>query len=333
MRAVLVKEQTQKGESMTFIGIDVSKAKLDVASFCAETGEIQRAMFKNTVKGHDSLNIWLEAFPSCRVALEATGSYHQRLVLSLQAQDIYVSVLNPAQVSYFIKSQQRRNKTDQADALWLAVYARERQPAMTASLDHSRQSLAREIQAIAKEITRLKNRLEAAEHGQVHGNVVSSLKRRIASLEDEKRTLEEELEKETRQSSAQQLDLLVTIPGIAVRTACLVLAEVGDPRRFLSARKLVAFAGLTPSRFESGSSVKKRSQISRLGSAHLRHILYMPCLAAIRFNPIINDFFSQLVKRGKHKKVAVIACMAKLLKIIFGVLSHQKPFDSSWLKA
>ena len=310
---------------MTFVGVDVSKAKLDVAAL-ATTGEIRRKKFGNTAQGHAELMTWLERFTSCRVAVEATGTYHQCLTAALQAGGIYVSVLNPAQVSYFVKSQQRRNKTDKADALWLAVYAKERQPASTLLVD-SRQSLAREIGALAKDITRLKNRLEAAESGQAHAKVAASLKRRIAALEEEKKEFEAELEQETKTTHEPELSLLVSIPGIGKRSACILLAELGEVRRFASARKLVAFAGLTPAQFESGTSIIRRSAISRLGSNHLRRILFMPCLAAIRFNPIIKGFFERLVQGGKHKKAALVACMAKLLKIVYGVLTHQKPFD------
>lgn len=314
---------------MTFVGIDVSKADLDVAAL-AMTGEVQQETFENTAQGHTELLGWLERLPDCRVAVEATASYHQRLTSSLQEHDVYVSVLNPGQVSHFVKSQHRRNKTDKADALWLAVYAKERQPAASLMVNLSRQSLAREIGALSKDITRLKNRLEAAESGQVHAEVAASIKRRIEALEEEKRVLEEELGQATKRSNEHELSLLTSIPGLGVRTACLLLAELGEVRRFTTARSLVAFAGLTPARFESGSSIARRSAISRMGSSHMRRILYMPCLSAIRFNPIIKVFFERLVEHGKHKKAAVVACMAKLLKIIFGVLVHQKPFDPSY---
>ena len=317
---------------MTFVGIDVSKRSLDVAALL-NTGEVLRGKFGNTSQGHGELLSWLERFSNCRVALEATGSYHQRLAATLQDKPVAVSVLNPAQVSYFVKSQHRRNKTDKADALWLAVYVKERQPAESYVVNPLRQSLAREIQALSKDLTRLKNRLEAAEHGQVHPQVVTSLKRRIASLEEEKRVLENELELETRRSDGQELFLLTSIPGIGVRSACLLLAELGSVKRFATARKLVAFVGLTPSQFESGTSVAKHSHISRLGSSYLRYILYMPCLSAIRFNPIIKSFFKRLVAHRKHKKAAVVACMAKMLKLIFGVLTHQKPFDPTSVQA
>jgi transposase len=311
---------------MTYVGIDVSKASFDVAAL-ATTGEVQREKFENSALGHEALLTWLRHLPNCRVVMEATGSYHHRLTVMLQDNGVYVSVLNPGQVSYFVKSQHRRNKTDKADALWLAVYAKERQPAASLVVNLLRQSLSQEISTLSKDLTRLKNRLEAAENGQVHSEVAASIKRRIAALEEEKRLLEEELERETRGTHEQELSLLTSIPGLGRRTACLLLAELGEVRRFSYARSLVAFAGLTPARFESGSSVARRSAITRMGSSHVRRILYMPCLSAIRFNPIIKGFFERLVEQGKHKKAALVACMAKLLKIVYGVLTHQKPFD------
>lgn len=177
---------------MTFVGIDVSKLSLDV-DVLLDTGEVERGKFSNTSPGHNELIAWLDRFPNCRVALEATGFYYRCLASILQGRYVSVSVLNPAQVSYFVKSQHRRNKTDKADALWLAVYVKERQPTLTLAVSPLRQSLAREIQALSKDLTRLKNRLEAAEHGQVHPEVLISPKRCIASLAAEKEALENEL--------------------------------------------------------------------------------------------------------------------------------------------
>jgi transposase len=314
---------------MTFVGIDVSKRTLDVAAILP-TAEVERIQLQNTPSGHAQLLTWLEALNDSRIVMEATGSYHQRLEQTLQQEHI-LSVLNPAQVSYFIKSQHRRNKTDSADALTLAIYAKERHPRPTLTPAPTKQSLARELGALSDDLTRLKNRLEAAEQGVVHPEVVASLKRRMAALEEEKHALEEKLEQETKRVNSQELSLLQSIPGVGVRTACLLLAELGDVRRFASARKLVAFAGLTPARFESGSSVVRRTRISRLGSAHLRRILFMPALAAIRYNPLVKGFFDRLVEGGKNRKAALIACMAKLLRIVYAVLVRQRPFDPAYV--
>ena len=315
---------------MTPIGIDVSKHHLDIAVL-QSTGETLQQRVPNTPQGHATLITWLEQFLESHLGLEATGAYHQPLLKALQQHKYRVSVLNPAQVSYFVKSQNRRNKTDKADAAWIALYIKERKPLPSLVPNPLRQSMARELEALTDDLTRLKNRLEAATTGLVHPEVLASLRRRIETLKEEKRALEDELEHETRESGAQELALLTSIPGIGMRTACLLLAEVGDVRRFASARKRVAFAGLTPARFESGSSVSRRSRISRMGSSHLRRLLFMPALAAIRFNPVVKAFFDRLVAAGKAKKAAVVACMAKLLRIAYGVLIHRRPFEAACL--
>ena len=269
----------------------------------------------------------LRALQLAALSLEATGAYHQRLARALGLLGAHFSVVNPAQASYFVKSQQRRNKTDKADAVMLAAYAKERQPAPSVLVDPLRQSLARELSALQEDLTRLRNRLEAAEQGVTHLGVTASLARRLKALEAEKRVLEEALEQETTARYPQELELLRSIPGIGTKTACLFLAEVGEVGRFASASKLVAYSGLTPALFQSGSSVDRRTRISRLGPSSLRQLLYMPCLAAIRYNSRLKVFFERLVANGKNKKAAVVACMAKLLRIIYGVLTHRRPFE------
>ena len=310
---------------MWFIGIDFSKASLDAAGL-SEGGEVRRIKVAHSGSGHAELIGWLRDAPCSYIALEATATYHRAVVAALAEAAMSVSVLNPAQVSHFVKSQQRRNKTDTADAMWLAVYARERRPPATMPMSFHEQSLAREIYALDKDLTRLKNRLGAAQAGGVHPDVITSLQRRIQLLQDEKRALEEQLERDVQTGHPDELALLTSIPGIAKRSACLLLAEFQDVRRFSSARKLVAFAGLTPSQFESGSTVHRYTRISRMGSSAIRRILYMPCLSAIQHNGVIRSFFNKLVERGKPRKAAVVACMAKLLKIIYGVLIHRHPF-------
>lgn len=314
------------------IGIDVSKLTLDAAALSG-TGEVLRARFENTHQGHRELIAWLQKFTNVNVALEATSSYHQHLVQALQEVGLSISVLNPAQVSYFVKSNYRRNKTDKADALWLALYLKERQPLPTPPVTNLLSSLAREIQALTNDLTRLKNRLEAAQAGRTHPEVVASLKRRISQLEQERDALEVELKRVTLETNQQALALLTTIPGVGWRTACYLLAELGDISRFANPRKLVAFAGLTPAQFASGTSVIKRSRITKLGSSHLRKLLYMPSLSAIRWNPVIKEFFERLVAHGKSRKAALVACMGKLLKIIHAVLTKQQPFNPGYLKA
>ena len=116
-----------------------------------------------------------------------------------------------------------------------------------------------------------------------------------------------------------------SLTGIGVRTVCLLLAELGDVRRFASARKLVAFAGSTPTRFESGSSVTRRGRTSRLGSGHLRRLRFTPALTAVRHNPALKRFSERLVRNGNRKKAALIACTGKPLGIVCAVLVYPRP--------
>lgn len=268
-------------------------------------------------------------FGEIKVALEATGTYHQQLVALLQQEAMHVSVLNPTQVSYFIKSQHRRNKTDLADALGLALFSKERQPAPSLPSQSAKQTLAREIEALTQDLVRLKNRQEAAREGLTHPEVIISLQRRINTLAKEKESLEAQLYADVRENNPEGLELLTSIPGVGLRTACLLLTELGDMERFSSARRLVAYAGLTPERYESGSSVYRQSRITRMGSRHLRKILYMPVLSGLRYNPSLQAFYQRLVNHGKAKKSALVACMAKLLRIVFAVLTHRQPYDSA----
>lgn len=121
-------------------------------------------------------------------------------------------MLNPAQVSYFVRSQLRRNKTDKADALAIALYAKERQPAPSRAINTVLQSLARELSALQDDITRLKNRLEAARRGLTHPEVPASLERRIRALEQEKAALQREIEQEAKRTNAAEVALLESIP-------------------------------------------------------------------------------------------------------------------------
>lgn len=251
------------------------------------------------------------------------------------------------QISYFVISHFQRNKSDRADALMLALYAQARPGSAAAAVPFVQQSLARELAALQTvsvtrrrasvrdrdDLTRLKNRLEAAHSGVSHPEVVASLQRRIAALEKEQQVLTKQLQGETQRMHEQQLTLLCSIPGVGVKSACLLLAELGDIKRFSTAAKLVAFVGLTPRRYESGSSVARQSTISRMGSPHLRRLLYMPSLVAVRYNPLLKNFYHHLINRGKAKKAALVACMAKLLRIIYGVLTHQQPFNPDYAPA
>jgi transposase len=133
-------------------------------------------------------------------------------------------------------------------------------------------------------------------------------------------------------TAALQADrqLLESIPGIGAVTAQAILAELPDPARFASAQQAAAYAGLAPREYGSGTSVRRRTRLSKAGNARLRKALYLPALTALRFNPLLKALFERLVAAGKSKMAAVGACMRKLLMIAYGVLKNRTPFDPSW---
>jgi len=308
---------------MCWVGIDVSKDYLDVCVL-EETGELKHERVENNETGFDKLSTDLKA-RDAHVVVEATGIYHERMQQHLQAHDMCVSVMNPRQILGYAKSLNRRNKTDAVDAALLAQFAKEREPEPSPRLKNDdAKAILREIGALNKDMTRIKNRLSAADSGLSHQAVKASLQRCLTRLKEEKVALEKALE-EALEAQKADLKLLESIPGIGKLSACYLLAEIGDPRRFQSAAKLVAWAGLNPKRHESGTS-RAYTAISRMGSATLRGVLYMPALTAIRFNPRIRVFYDRLVAKGKPKMVAVVAAMAKLLRIVYGVLFSNQSF-------
>jgi transposase len=126
---------------------------------------------------------------------------------------------------------------------------------------------------------------------------------------------------------AHQRDLLTSIPGIGETTAAIILAEMGDWQRFKSAKQFAAFIGLSPREWTSGSSVRGRSQISRMGSTRLRKAFYMPAVVAKNRNPLIGAFCERLLKRGKHSMQVIAAAMRKLAHLAYGVLKSNQPFN------
>jgi transposase len=187
--------------------------------------------------------------------------------------------------------------------------------------------MTRGLEQLKKERDRLKNQIGQSETPTVTGSLESVLE----SVNEQIDRLEEAIDKhvESTDTLARDRDLLETIPGVGSTTAALVLAELGDPAQFESARQAAAYAGLTPSHHKSGSSVHRKPRLSKVGSSRLRRALYFPAIAALRCNAAVEAFGDRLAERGKEKMVIIGAAMRKLLHICYGVLKNQAPFDAS----
>jgi transposase len=315
------------------LGIDISKATFDVVLLHRE--QERHAQFDNDVKGFAALSEWLARHDAEQVhaCLEATGRYGDELALYLYQAGHTVSIENPARIKKYAESQLVRNKTDKADAAIIADFCRTQpvhvwEPPEPAYQEL--QALVRHLQALKAMQQQEKNRLAA---GIPSKTVRATIEQHIAFLEGQIAALTKQIDNFIDQNPLlrKQKDLLVSIPGIGDTTAARLLAEIQDVNRFESASQLAAYTGLTPSRRESGSSVRGRASLSKKGRASFRKMLYFPAINARSHNPIVQPFCQRLEERGKCGMVIICAAMRKLVHIIYGVLKHQQPFDPNYL--
>lgn len=320
-------------EQRAVIGIDVSKARLDVALVRAGRGAEVRG-YANTPSGYEALLKWLERRGAEEgwACLEATGPYGEAVALRLHQAGYVVSVVNPARIKAYAQSQLQRNKTDRLDAVLIADFCRTQQPAPWTPPDAAWQ----ELRALARRRLDLQG-MEQQERNRLEGasaspQVQAGLQAHLAFLKQQLAALEADIEQfiDHHPDLKRDRDLLTSIPGMGDLSATLLLAEVPELRRFASARQLVAFAGLNPRQHTSGSSVRGRTTLSKMGSARLRRALYMPALSARHYNPLLAPWADQLAARGKSKMQVIGAVMRKLLVLAYGVLKSGRPFDPAF---
>ena len=316
----------------TWVGIDVSKDTLDACLLPAPGGKARGRAFANDAAGHAALAAWADegsAGAAVGFCLESTGAYGEALATSLADAGRHVAVVNPARVKYAGLMRGQGNKTDRADAKLIAEYAHRERPAAW----QPPRPQVRELQALSRRRDDLR-RLAAGEKTRLatpglSDAVRTSLARVVAFLAEEADRLQAQADAVVAADEHLRAsrELLRTIPGVGPVAATAILAELPDPARFATAQQAAAYAGLAPREYRSGTSVKKRTRLSKAGNARLRKALDLPALTATRFNPLVAAFYERLVTAGKPKMAAIGACMRKLLMIAYGVLKSRTPFD------
>jgi transposase len=322
-----------------FVGIDVSKDTLD-ARLILSGGKTKAAQFTNNSKGHAALLAWADQHARgapLHFCMEATGPYSEAPALHLAGAGRLVSVVNPTRIKYAGLARGRSNKTDRADAALIAQYgARETPPAW-----HPPSPEVRELQALARRIEDLVE-MAAREKGRLSSPALSksarrSITRTVKLLEKEAARVRKQADELIGSTAALAADraLLESIPGVGRPTATVILAELPNVDRLPGPESAAAYCGLAPREYQSGTSVKKRTRLSKTGNARLRKSLFLPTQCAVRFNPVLKGFFERLTdpeREGgpKPKMQAIGACMRKLVMICYGVLKSRRPFDPKW---
>ena len=315
--------------SLPCLGIDVSKRKLWIALLIDPAKKPKRKTISNDTQGYEALLKWLAYHRVERVhaCMEATSTYAHGVAPYLNEQGHTVTIANPKQVKAYGESLLVRTKNDHIDAAIIAQFCAERRPhpwtPPSPEVD-ALQALARRLDTLNTLLTAERNRLETTPP-----SLLDHITAHIEFLNQQKQAVLEKINQHIVQHDdlKHQRDLIISIPGIGETTAATLLAEIGDISCYKSARQLAAHAGLTPKEHSSGTSIHKKTRLSKIGNARLRRALYMPALAAITWNPAIQQFRQRLLDAGKCKMQVVGAIMHKLIRFVFGVLHSNKPFD------
>jgi transposase len=317
---------------MVFLGIDVSKDRLDCALLAIGGAKpLGGRSFPNDTLGLDKLAAWAArvsgmAGAGVHVILEATAAYHELAAHRLAAAGMRVSIVNSARVRSFAKGLGILGKADPIDARLLARYGqlvrpRAWQPPARALLDL--EALLARLDDIEADLRREENRLEQVRVRGCPEAVERSLLESIAASKGRRDEFRRAVAAHVAAVPELQADLdrLLTIPAVGPRTAVRMLAML-RARAFESARQVAAFLGLVPVEQTSGKSIRGRPTLSKAGNPRLRAALYMAAVAGVRHNPDLRAQYERLLGRGKAKMAALGAAMRKLVHLCFGVLKN-----------
>jgi transposase len=317
------------------LGIDISKRTFDVALLDDESS-YTTGHFTNSREGFRNLSRWLSNrdIDTLHACMEATGRLGDRLALFLVAEGYIVSRVNPARTSAYAKSKLQRTKTDKTDAKLIADYCLTQSPPPwnPPSVYRSElQSLTRYLNELKSARTREINRAKSGIPSQA---VRRAIQEHIDFLNEQIKQVEGEIEQlaDDNDEHREQIELLVSIPGISTTTAAKILAEIPDVSSFPQARHLASYAGLCPRQHQSGTSVRKKSRLSKTGNPYLREAFYMPAVCVLRgHNPLLQPLVQRMRSEGRLPIVIIGAVMRKLLHIAYGVLKTGKPYDPDYL--
>lgn len=303
-----------------YIGMDVSKDSLDVYILPFN----KHLQFKNNSTGFQKLIEKLQAFPAACIVMEATGGYEKPAAQALARAELFVAVINPRQIRDFAKALGKLAKTDKIDAQIIALFAEKIQPQANVMHSETQQNLA-ELNARRRQlidmITMEKNRLD-----KVSTKLKKSINRIIKALEKELKDIETSSQKLIASDSqlTQKCQLLQTLKGVGKVVAPGLLATLPELGT-LNHKAITSLTGLAPFCRDSGTLRGKRTIWG--GRASVRCLLYMAALVAIRHNPQIKSFYERLCNKGKEKKVAIVACMRKLLIIMNAMIKNNQPWQ------
>lgn len=313
------------------IGIDISKRTFDVAFL--ECEKWRYYSFANDPKGFKSLLKLLGLEDHC--VMEASGPYYLQLAEFLYKHNIRVSVVNPLVIKRFSQMRLVRAKTDKKDAQLIANYGLKEQPklwAPTGEITRKMLQINTFLDSIQKHRTAVSNQKGAFESsGMVDEQLKRSLKSILKRLDDEQSKLEAQLTALVNEYYREGYERITSIPGIGPKGAVMLIALTDNFRKFSNYKQLIAYVGFSPRIYQSGTSVKGKGHICKMGKSQARKILYMCTLSAKRYNKACTEMHARLEAKGKPERVIKIALANKLLKQAFAIAKSESKYERNYV--
>ena len=302
-----------------YVGIDVSKDRLDVAIL----GQKQEKQVCNSQAGIKELVQWMLRLQPELIVVEATGGYQRAVVEALFHAGLSVAVVNPARVRQFARACGLLAKTDKLDAHVLAVFGQRVQPRRYSGKTEAEKQLSALLvrrKQVEEMLKAEQNRLRTTSP-----SLKSSVEQVIICLKEQKKLLDKQIQQflQEQQAWQAQTEILSSAPGVGPVTTATLLADLPELGK-MDRQKIAALVGVAPMNYDSGK--KRGYRKTKGGRTDVRSVLYMSTLVATRYNPLIRAQYQQLLKRGKLKKIALTACMRKFLTILNAMMRDQQPF-------
>lgn len=314
-------------------GIDISKQTFDCSITNAE-GKIETKKLPNNEKGFEKLILLLPV--EAHVVMEASGPYYFKLATYLHLHEVKVSVVNPLIIRRFCQMRMIRTKTDKKDASMIREYGETEHPALWQPDEPNITKLKQlnaAIELLDKGITASNNQLKAfKEMPDTDSQLLKVLEKVIKNNMKAKELLEKEMEKVSVEHYKASYKALQTIPGIGPKSSAIIIAITGNFEKFSSYKQLIAYVGLNPRIFESGTSVKGKGHICKMGTSRLRKLLYLCAWSAKKHNVYCKETYERLKAKSKPERVIKVAIACKLLRQAFAVGKNQTTFKINYLK-
>jgi len=316
------------------IGIDISKQTFDV-SFREETKVVHK-VYDNSEKGFKALKLRMGHLKETRAVMEASGPYYVSLAGYLHSHGINVSVVNPLKIKRFGQMKFYRAKTDKKDSGMIMEYGETEYGSLAVWKPEGKgvqklKQMRTAVELLRKQLSQSKNQLEAFKSsGLLDNEVDKGLKKVIGATEESIKEIEDQMLIVCQTHYKESLELLTSIPSMGNKTAMMLIAMTDNFSKFGHYKQLIAYVGLAPRVYQSGTSVNGKGHICKMGKALIRKLLYMCSWTAKFCNKACREMYERLKAKGKPERVIKVAIANKLLKQAFAVVTSKQEYIENY---